>query len=245
MTIAIGFFCSPRVTLLCSRCRREETQRDETAHDWKTDGDGRRLHTVTRSYTMQNMWHAQDWWHITAIRTTYHHQQDKNKARKCSAAFAGGLKWLKCLLTKSKRRDRNPQHVPGGARGPCSEKHVQPADLPLLCGAAPAHQSALEPNRALKWEVRVCKAGSQHFIPDIGFLLLFSCLTERPDRKMWMLIIHLHAGGAFTPMTSGRIKPTRNFWSVSARRNRFLCLCWSPQADLPAQPLYDGHANKS
>lgn len=28
---------------------------------------------------------------------------------------------------------------------------------------------------------------------------------------MWMLIIHLHAGGAFILLTSGRIKPTRNF----------------------------------
>lgn len=35
-------------------------------------------------------------------------------------------KRFKCFLTKSKRQDRNPQHVPGGAWGPCSDKHVQP-----------------------------------------------------------------------------------------------------------------------
>lgn len=153
-----------------------------------------------------------------------------------------------CFLNKSKRLERNPQHVPGGAwvysrdalRKLCSS-------LLQLCGAALTQKSAPEPGRHAKWEVRVCKAGSQSFIPDVWSLRLFPCLTEQPDRMMgpswlapmrgdvgaaqprlaqallWILIIHQDSGLAFIPLTFECLKPIRNISSVSGCRNTSLC----------------------
>lgn len=67
---------------------------------------------------------------------------------------------------------------------------------------------------------------SRHLIPPLVFLLDRAARQDdgtsmRGDvgiaqprlaqAGVWMLIIHLHAGGAFRRLTSGRIKPTRNF----------------------------------
>lgn len=150
-----------------------------------------------------------------------------------SAWVTRGPEVYKCLFNQSKRLDRNPQHVPGGAWGLHSRDAMRNrrSSLLQLCCAAPAQKSGEEePDRRVKWEVRVCEAGSQDFIPDVWSLLLFSCLTEQPDRMMglhvwppwagaqallWVLIIH-HTGPAFIPLMFGWLKPIRNTSSVPA-----------------------------
>lgn len=108
------------------------------------------------------------------------------------------------------------------------------------CGAAMTQKSAPEPNRHVKCGVRVCKAGSQNFIPDIWSLLLFSCLTEQLDRMIGsarlastrgdvgtaqprlaqalsgILIMHQGSRLTFIPLALGWMKPIRNISSVSA-----------------------------
>lgn len=67
---------------------------------------------------------------------------------------------------------------------------------------------------------------SRHLIPPLVFLLDRAArqddgASKRGDVDIaqprlaqagaWMLIIHLHAGGAFIPLTSGRLKPHKKF----------------------------------